>query len=82
MRCNHTTTVNVLVNDRLDRTNVVARLQVILRHLHLIARGFCPALAKQYGEQKWRLQAMSMAAAGSPSWAAIAPPASLAPRTS
>lgn len=68
MRRIHTTNVNVLTNDRLDRTNVVAMLRADLRRFCLIMRGACKALAKQYGEHLLRSQAVCAASAASPSW--------------
>ena len=74
MRRINTTAVNVIVNDRLDRTNVaVVALGLAFRRLRLFVRGACQAIAKHYGEQLLRSQAMLAASAGSPSWGGHSP---------
>jgi hypothetical protein len=65
MRRIHTTSVNVHVNDRLDRTNVVAVLRADLRRLCLFMRAACKWLAMQLGESE---QAKYAVCAVSPSW--------------
>jgi hypothetical protein len=64
MRRIETTIVNVQVNDRTDRQNVVATLRTSLRCLRLFLREACPWLAKQCQHK----QAMHAACAWSPSW--------------
>jgi hypothetical protein len=67
MRRVKTTSVNVQIDGRLDRTNVVATLRGNLRRLRLFLRGVCKALAWQSGQSWQRLQAM-YAVQLSPSW--------------
>lgn len=67
MRQIQTTKVNVQVNDRTDRTNVVATHGFLRRCSRLILRGACPSLAKPFGELLKRWQAMYEACAASPS---------------
>jgi hypothetical protein len=70
MRSITTTTANVLVIDRTDRTNVVAMLREDLRRMRLFLRAACKQFAKQ-GEQRW--QARHAVCAGSPSWGGHCP---------
>ena len=62
MRCVNTTPVNVQINDRLDRTNVVVTLRADLRHLRLCLRPACKPFANHYGEWQQGSQAMRPAA--------------------
>jgi hypothetical protein len=71
MRSITTTTVSVHVNDRTDRTNVVAMLREDLRRMRLFLRGACKQFARQLGEQ--RLQARHAVCAKSPSWGGYCP---------
>ena len=63
MRSVNLTTVNVQVNDRLDRTNVVVALRIEILRLRLRLRQACKSFAKHYGEWQHGPQAMSPAAA-------------------
>jgi hypothetical protein len=72
MRRNITTSVNVRINGRSDRMNVVATLREDLRRLRLFLRGVCKALAKQFGGSLERWQAM-YAVQSSPSWGGHSP---------
>ena len=67
MRSVNLTAVNVQVNDRLDRTNVVVTLRASLLRLRLCLRQACKSFAKKhYGEWQHGIQAM-LPAAASPS---------------
>jgi hypothetical protein len=68
MRCVNTTAVNVQVNDRQDRTNVVATLRGTLRHSRLYLRAAGISFAKCKRERLPGWQAMVPVAAVSPSW--------------
>jgi hypothetical protein len=62
MRNVNLTAVNVQVNDRLVRTNVVVTLRDELLRLRLCLRHACKAFAKHYGEWQHGSQAMVPAA--------------------
>ena len=68
MRHVHQTTVNVVVNDRLDRTNVVETCRHLSQRLRLSLReaSWAKALAKRIAQPGFG--AMYLASAGSPSW--------------
>ena len=68
MRYVYQTTVNVVVTDRSDRTNVVKALRGTLQRLRLFLREACSArsLAKRIAQPGF--EAMNLASAGSPSW--------------
>jgi hypothetical protein len=68
MRHVNQTTVNVVVNDRLDRTNVVETRRDNSQRLRLCLREACSAkaLAKRIAQPGF--EAMYVASAGSPSW--------------
>ena len=68
MRTVNQTTVNVVVNDRIDRTNVVLTCRDLPQRLRLSLReaGLAKALAKRIAQPGF--EAMYWASAGSPSW--------------
>jgi hypothetical protein len=66
MRSVNLTAVNVQVNDRSDRTNVVVTLRDYLLHLRLCLRLACKPEAKHFGQWQHGSQAM-LSAASSPS---------------
>ena len=70
MRTVNQTTVNVVVNDRQDRTNVVKTLRNGLRRLRICLREACAASALAIAKRLPQpgFEAMHLASAGSPSW--------------
>jgi hypothetical protein len=71
MRRINTTIVNVQVNDRTDRVNVVATLLYSLRRLRLFTREAFESLASQQPQMAKccaHLQALKAGSAASPSW--------------
>jgi hypothetical protein len=72
MRTNQTTK-NVVVNDRLDRTNVVVTLRRVLQQVSLCLRAACCALALEKRNAQPSFEAMYWASAGSPSWGGHCP---------
>ncbi|MGE0758085.1 MAG: hypothetical protein AB7O38_13735 [Pirellulaceae bacterium] len=79
MRRIHTTTVNVQVNDRNDRTNVVATLVHSLQRMRLFVREMACCACKSLGEflltseSSLRWQAKYAACPVSPSWGGLRP---------
>ncbi len=67
MRNVHQTTVNVVVNDRLDRSSVVQTVRVNLQRLHVCLREACKAIALA-NRIATGFETMTVVSARSPSW--------------
>ena len=70
MRTVNSTNVNVIVNDRQDRTNVVKTLRSNLQRLRLCLREACTAIALAPAKRMAQagFEAKYWASTGSPSW--------------
>ncbi len=68
MRHVNQTTINVVVNDRSDRTNVVKTLRGNLQRLRFCLREACSAIALAKRMAQPGFEAMYVVSARSPSW--------------
>lgn len=70
MRHVHLTTVNVVVNDHCDRTNVVMTVRTLLQRVCLWMREACPPMEFARAKSIWQpgFGALALAPVGSPSW--------------